>query len=512
MTPNWETLLDESALAALLPVEYARFARPVRDALALFLSGLPQADQLAVMIAQAGLPHDASFSQRLGVLARKSPVLQKLGQILARDRRLAPELREQLRELESLTPTVPLRTIERELERELGPLDRRGLTLLPPAVAEASVAVVIPYRRAGSDREGVFKLLKPGIEERLERELQLLEQVGESLDQRCEELQIPHLDYQESFQQVRGKLWEEVQLEHEQRHLQEAAVFFADEPRVQIPRLFEHCTPRVTAMERVTGGKVTDPRSECRCGRRRLAALVARALIAKPIFSRRPQALFHSDPHAGNLFETTDGRLAILDWSLVGRLCEPERLAVLQVLLGAVTLDGGRIVSVLRSLADPRRLDPPALRDVVERWVKRVRRGQFPGLAWLTGLLDDTTQRARLRVGADLMLFRKSLHTLDGVVGEVGGGSGQIDQVLQLEFLRHFMLEWPQRWFSLPTSRAFATRLSNLDLTRTMLSGPVTAARFWTGHTVDLIETCARAVRHDSPLAARQEPPCPSSA
>lgn len=510
MTPNWDFLLDETAFASVLPVQYAHFARPVRDGLAVFLGGLPESDQAAILHAQATLPPAAAFSQRLGLLAQSSPVLQKLGQILARDQRLPLELREYLRELESLPPTVPLETIRELLTQELGPLDRRGVTLTPPAIAEASVAVVIPFQSsphtpcAGSETAseigagsvpatlGVFKILKPGIEEQLEHELNLLERVGAHLDSRCDELQIPHLDYQESFQQVRHKLWDEVQLENEQRHLVQAKEFFADEPRVQIPAVLDHCTSRVTAMERITGGKVTGHSLDHPRQKRRLAKLIAKALIAKPVFSKSDRALFHSDPHAGNLFLTDDGCLAILDWSLVGTLGVPERIAIVQVILGAMTLDTQRIVSVLTGLSDQQRLDGAALKTVVEAWIKRVRRGQFPGLSWLVGMLDDATHNARLRVSTDLMLFRKSLHMLEGVVAEVGERSGQIDKTLSIEFLRHFASEWPQRWLRLPHTRDFATRLSNFDVTSTLLSYPATVARFWTGHALDILEACVR--------------------
>ncbi len=421
--------------------------------------------------------------------SRSSPVLQKLGQILARDRRLAPELRQQLRELESLPPTLSLAAIERLLNEELGPLGQRGVTLQPPAIAEASVAVVIPFRQDSDAGAGVFKILKPGIEDQLDRELALLEHVGEHLDERCDELGIPHLDYRESFQRVQEKLCDEVLLEHEQRHLVAAHDFFADEPRVQIPRLMDHCTSRVTAMERIHGNKVTRHGFARIDERRQLALLVARAMIAMPVFSRSDSALFHGDPHAGNLFFTDDGRLAILDWSLVARLEEAERTAITQVMLGAITLDSRHIVDTLAQLSDQQRLDLNALQGVVEAWLRRLRRGQLPGLSWLVGMLDDATQSARLRVGADLMLFRKSLHTLEGVVADVGGCSGLIDRAMLTEFLRHFTAEWPRRWLSLPQSRDYATRLSNLDLTRTLLSTPAAAARFWTGHTVDLLES-----------------------
>ncbi len=498
MTPDWGLLLDEASLASVLPAEFVQFARPVRDGLAVFLAGLSLEDQAAVLYEQAGLSADATISERLGVLARHCPVLQKLGQVLARDRRLAAELRRHLCQLESLAPTIPWGTIEQTLTQELGSLDALGIKLQTPALAEASVAVVIPYTITGSRGSdsrtggGVFKVLKPGIEQRLQRELCLLEQVGEYLDQRCDELHIPHLDYQASFQQVRDLLQDEVRLENEQRHLREAKKFFADEASVQIPELYEYCTSRVTAMERIYGHKVTGHTLRGPGQKSRLARLVARQLIAKPIFSKTEYAPFHADPHAGNLFLTDDGRLAILDWSLVGRLGEPERVAVVQMMLGAATLDVGRIVGVLQQMAEGQSLDSEALTAVVGKWVRRIRDGQLPGMTWLVGLLDEATQKARLRVVPDLMLFRKSLLTLDGVVAEIGESHGQIDNVLCIEFLRHFAREWPQRWFQLPNSRDFATRLSNLDLTGTLLSCPLTAARFWTSHAVDMLSFASR--------------------
>ena len=323
MTLHWDVLLDEASLASVLPPEYSHFARPIRDGLAVFLAGLPGEEQVAMLRSQAALGPQATMSERLGGLARHCPVLQKLGQVLARDQRLPAELRFQLRQLESLPPTVPLAVLESTLRQELGSLERRGIVLCPPAIAEASVAVVIPFRfeatrRNVSHREGVFKVLKPGIQDRLDRELNLLERVGEHLDECCEELHIPHLDYQESFQQVRDKLRDEVRLENEQRHLQLASVTYAGDENVQIPALLPDCTTRVTAMERVTGVKVTDHDLVKRTDRRRLAEKVVRALVAGPVFSPVRESMFHGDPHAGNLFLTDDQRLAILDWSLVG--------------------------------------------------------------------------------------------------------------------------------------------------------------------------------------------------
>ncbi len=485
----WESLIDESALALLLPGEYQRFAAPIKEGLVVFLAGLPAEHQATILAEQATMPTDATVSQRLGLLAMRCPVLHKLGQVVARDQRLAPELRHELRKLESLPPTTPLSAIQETLAQELGPLDRLGVQLADEALAEASVAVVIPFTTGEGAIDGVFKLLKPGIEERLELELGLLSDVGVHLDDECHRHGIPELNYEEAFDQVREKLAWELRLDQEQAHLRRARAFYANEPKVLIPELLEYCTPRVTAMQRVHGCKVTDHRLKHK-QTRALATIITRALISRPIFSREEQALFHSDPHAGNLYLTDDGRLAILDWSLVGELGDPERQAISQVALGALTLRSDKVLAALESLADRGETDRAALEAVVDDALKRVRQGEFPGMKWLVALLDEAAQRARLRVAGDLMLFRKSLLTLDGVVAELGADGFLNDNVLLADFLRCFGAEWPLRWARLPWSRDYGTRLSNADLAEAMLGFPWTITRGLVGKGFDVLERC----------------------
>jgi ubiquinone biosynthesis protein len=493
MTVAWTTLLDADLLAAVLPPEQAYLAKPICDALVVFLQGHPPAIQAVMLKHQLELRESASVSERLVRLARDCPVLQKLGQVLARDRRLALELRLQLQQLESYPCTLPWEIIESSLVRELGPLESRSIRLRPPATAEASVAVVVPFEfmdhpreSDGKPREGVFKLLKPGIQERLEFELAMLDRVGEYLDRSCLELGIPHLDYQETFEQVREKLLEEVHLRNEQRHLVEARDFFRDQVGVQIPSLFEHCTARVTSMERIHGRKITEQPADDTKIRRQLAGSIVKALVARPLFERSQSAIFHADPHAGNLFLTHDNRVAILDWSLVGHLGEPERVVVTQIILAALTLDVRRVVTELTKLDSPGNKDRAKLRTIAEKWIGRIHHGDIPGLTWLVGLLDDATQHARLRPATDLILFRKSLLTLEGVIAEVAGTPGSTDEVLLMEFVRHFIAEWPGRCFKWAHLPNHTTRLSNLDIARLLCGLPATAVQLWTDRAFDV--------------------------
>lgn len=479
---DWDILIDEADIATVLPAAYAHYRRPIKRALTVFLAGLSAAQQQAVLEDQALLPPAATVFERVGQLVRSCPALHKLGQTLARDRRLLPELRAQLQRLESLPPTIPSSVIGDTLTRELGPLDRLGIDLKFPAIAEASVAVVVPFRAKGRD-EGVFKILKPGIEERLEHELGLLERVGTCLDEECEALGIPRLDYRDTAAGLAMRLRQETRLDVEQRHLASAAATYANDPRILIPTLLPFCTRRVTAMERVYGVKVTDHHFDGDQERRACADLLVGSLIARPILSVGDAVLFHGDPHAGNLLYTRDRRLAILDWSLATTLDETRRVAMVQIALGAVTLDAARIAEAFIVLSEPGTVHLPTVLPVIEAALERLRQIGMPGLLWLIDLLDQTVQ-VGVRFDATLLLMRKMLLTLEGVVADLGAERSCIDAVLLSDFFTSVAIEWPYRWMAPPTSRAFATRLSNADLAGVMMRMPHAAMRYWLSLTV----------------------------
>lgn len=476
---DWNILIDEADIASVLPAAYAHYRRPIKRALTVFLEGLSAAQQQAVLQDQAMLPPAATVSERVGQLVRSCPALHKLGQTLARDRRLLPELRMQLQRLESLPPSIPSHVIGAILTRELGPLDRLGVALDFPALAEASVAVVVPFRATGRD-QGVFKILKPGIEERLEHELGLLERVGTCLDEECEALGVPRLDYRDTAAGLVERLRHEVRLDIEQRHLASAGATYANEQRILIPALFPFCTQRVTAMERVHGVKVTDHRFDGDDERRACGELLVGSLVARPILSVGDGVLFHGDPHAGNLLFTRDRRLAILDWSLATTLDEGRRVALVQLALGAVTLDAARIAEAFVVLSEPGTVHLPTVMPVIDAALAQLRKVGLPGLLWLIDLLDSTVQ-VGVRFDATMLLMRKMLLTLEGVIADLGADRTCIDTVLLGDFFASIAMEWPYRWLAPPNSRAFATRLSNADLAGVAMRMPQAAIRYWFG-------------------------------
>ncbi|NLD67651.1 MAG: AarF/ABC1/UbiB kinase family protein [Limnobacter sp.] len=434
------------------------------------------------MLAQVALGEGASLAQRLVALLAQCPTLHKLGQMLARNRHLPAELRGQLQTLETMPSSLPVEAIAEQIRSELGDRLDAGdqLVLADAPLAEASVAVVLPFewREDGASRHGVFKILKPGVERRLADELAALPALAGFLRRRGGELGLPSIDYDDYLGSVRRLLEREIRLDNEQANLRRAAEFYADDPRVQVPRLLRWSTPRITAMERVFGKPATEA-GLAPWQQRRLAETMVSALLAAPFFSAAEQAVFHGDLHGGNLFAADDGRLAVLDWGLTAGVSKVQRELLVEMALGAFSLDAAALRRALASLVgfEP---DEPLVAATVERALDRlVAQGRPPGFDWLLGLLDEFALASPRPLPAELALLRKTWLSLSGVIGDLAPELSPDFPLFDVG-LRRFFAELPARMLAPPTSRAFATHLSNADLAAAGSGWGIVWLRWWT--------------------------------
>ena len=111
------------------------------------------------------------------------------------------------------------------------------------------------------------------------------------------------------------------------------------------PRLV---TKRVLVMERVYGFNFDDVHGMQGAGidteevvRTAMIAFMEGAIV---------EGVFHGDLHGGNLFVLADGRTALLDYGIVGRLSGARRNAFLRLMLGATTNDVRGQMAALRDL------------------------------------------------------------------------------------------------------------------------------------------------------------------
>jgi ubiquinone biosynthesis protein len=193
-------------------------------------------------------------------------------------------------------------------------------------------------------------------------------------------------------------------------------------------------TPRVLVMERLAGFKFDDVAGMKGAGvdtegvvRTGMVGFMEGALI---------HGIFHGDLHGGNLFVLPDGRTALLDFGIVGRLSEPRRLAFLRLLMTATSND---IRGQLAALRDLGALPPDTDLDAVITDLGLDKPVVDPTKMDADELVAEMqrTVKALLGIGArlpkELMLFIKNLVFLDGaiatlapdldIIGEIGAVS-----------------------------------------------------------------------------------------
>ena len=323
--PEWTEFFEALDFDALVPSAYERYRPAIVDALVFFLENLSADRAMEILAEQALMPSSAAVEERLVAIARHCPALHKLGQVLARDRRLPSGFRRLLQGLESMPSTFDAAQARALAEAELGPLSRIGIAIEEPPLAEASVAVVVPFSaRDGASAEaagGVLKLLKPGVEPKLEEELDLLQRIGALLDERCEAYRLPQIAYEDTFAQVGTLLAGEVRLQREQQHMAVARKAYEGLSSVVVPEVYEFSTPRLTAMQRIVGTKVTDADSLSAAGRRKLGDTIVETLLARPLWSAAPLTLFHADrtPATCSPRRMESSRSSIGAWSAISR-------------------------------------------------------------------------------------------------------------------------------------------------------------------------------------------------
>jgi ubiquinone biosynthesis protein len=176
-------------------------------------------------------------------------------------------------------------------------------------------------------------------------------------------------------------------------------------------------TRRVLVMERLDGFAFDDVAGMHDAGVDTEA--VVRAGMIAVMEGAILEGIFHGDLHGGNLFVRPDGRTALLDFGITGRLTEDRRVALLRLLMGGAANDVRAQVAAIRDLgALPPDVD-------VEEVVRQLNLDAPPiDPTTLTGeqLVGELQQivKGLLGLGArfpkELMLFVKNLVFLDGAI------------------------------------------------------------------------------------------------
>ena len=437
-----EQLVHRSRVLEIFSPELESWRAFVHDSLLFFLDRLSDERLLERMLRQYRVPATSSRGEQLLSFVSETPTLQKIGQILARNPDLPEDFRRSLQRLENSISTTSRKELVRLISQEIGAdnLARYQIQFASEVLAEATVGAVIEVSLTlpgeSRARKAVCKVIKPKAEKGLLEELEIFEQLTFYVMEHGDYYGLGDTPLAQMFADIRDALAREIQVVQEQQNLVSAHEYYSKNPKILVPAVYPLSTEKVTFMEFVEGEKIT----EAFPGDRRLRKIMARrlsdVLTYEVLFSKAERAIFHGDPHAGNVFHVTGHgtdpyQIALLDWGLAGSFDRNQRESLVQLLLGLYLNDSKRLrnhAGVLiegglpSSQTARRRIDA-----IVESSLQS--RSTQDSFAVLQSLITNLAKEG-YKIPFDLALFIKSQLTIAGILSELDPDLRQDDYVM----------------------------------------------------------------------------------
>jgi len=475
-----ELLLHRSHVLEAVPDKARDWLPIVHDSLLFFLDHLGEERLLERLLNQASLPEDAPRAEQVLQFLSQTPTLQKIGQIFARNPEVPSDLREALQVLENSLKTTSRDQVTEFILQEIGPetVEEYQVHFAEEVLAEATVGVILRCTLVlpGETRvrEAVAKVIKPYAMSALQEELEIFDGLTRYFAEYSDSYAIGTILISDMFEEISVALSREIQVVDEQENLAKAGEYYQHNERVTVPELYPLSTEHVTFMGFIHGQKISDAFPGQPQARARLARRLVDILTLDVLLSPHEEALFHGDPHAGNVFHVLDNpqdpyRIALLDWGLSGEFSREQRAQLMQLFLGVRLNHAKRLRNHMGALIEGDDWASPQGQEVISIMVEETlaEKGQGRIFDVLGQLLSKAAQRG-YKIRFNIGLFIKSQITIGGILSELDPELNQ-DQYLMDRISGQVFKEMPKRllytlWFPAWNSHSYPTQLSNEDV------------------------------------------------
>jgi ubiquinone biosynthesis protein len=347
------------------------------------------------------------------------PIFVKFGQALSTRRDLLPlDIADELARLQDQVPPFASPLAVAEVERSLGRrLAEVFVEFQETPIASASIAQV-HLATLPDGREVAVKVLRPGVEAAIRKDVALLETAAALATLFAEGRRLKPREVVAEFAR---HLEEELDLMREAANASQLRRNFAGSMLLAIPEVYwDLCSQRVMVMERMRGVPISRI-AELEAAGVDLKAL-ARAGVEIFFTQVFRDGFFHADMHPGNILVGIEaemhGRYIALDFGIVGTLTEYDKSYLAQNFVAFFNRDYRRVaLAHLEAGWVPAgtRLDQfeSAIRAVCEPIFARPLKEIYFGKLLLR--LFQTSRRFNVEIQPQLVLLQKTLLNIEGL-------------------------------------------------------------------------------------------------
>ncbi|RMF05521.1 AarF/ABC1/UbiB kinase family protein [Candidatus Woesearchaeota archaeon] len=348
------------------------------------------------------------------------PTFIKLGQLLSLRSDLIPEVFcEEFRNLQDNVAPMPFSRVKEVVEAELGqPLNKVFSHFDREPVASASIAQVHRAVLRKEKKVVAVKVQRPHIRALIKTDIDILYHIARALEKRKEYRNYNPVGVVTEFEiYTKNEMDFEIEARNEARFHRN----FEGSDIVFIPKPFlEYSTKRVLVSEWVDGTPLTNLElvKKKRIDKKKVALNGMRSVF-EMIFRHR---FFHADSHPGNIFILKDGRIAYVDFGIVGRVTEELRDKILELLIAVLDYDVPKVRKLFFAIAEETgQVNVNELTSRIDSII-----GEWYGaslkdyrVTQMIYRLINTATRFNLKIPVDVILLAKALLTMEGTGAEL---------------------------------------------------------------------------------------------
>ncbi|MGF1591440.1 MAG: ABC1 kinase family protein [Pleurocapsa sp.] len=376
------------------------------------------------------------------ILIELGPVYVKLGQLLSTRPDLLPgRYVETLTDLQANVPPVPWAQVEVLIKSELSqPIEAIFSDIDRNAIAAGSIGQVYSAILT-SGQKVALKVQRPGIDVVIAQDIALIKSLAElvSLTEFGKNFDMVGLA-EEFSNAITAELdfTTEAEYTEQLRHNLTGSKWF-DSQQLVIPQVYNHLTTtKLLTLEWLEGVPLLEAKiPEIRLDqdeatqRLELTTVLFRAFFQQVYID----GFFHADPHPGNIFYLQDGRIALLDCGMVGRLDPRTQQILTEMLLAIVDLDGRRCSQLTLELAEGgQQVNLNRLTNDYDSMLRKYYNRSISQINFSEVIYEvlQVSRNNKIRLPSNMGLYAKTLANLEGVARGFYPQVNLLDQIRPL--------------------------------------------------------------------------------